>query len=63
MKKKKNDDINPKRFEKHKSETIEQKILRQMKEGKKANPLPDIIGKWPGEESYEELQKMLRKLD
>ncbi|HMQ70656.1 MAG TPA: hypothetical protein PKA90_16875, partial [Ignavibacteria bacterium] len=39
----------------------EQQILFQLKSGKKANPLSDIIGKWPGDESMEEILEMLRK--
>jgi hypothetical protein len=46
---------------KPKSETVEQQIERQLREGKKANPLPDIVGKWPGDETLEELLDMLTK--
>jgi hypothetical protein len=41
----------------------EQQILFQLKSGKKANPLSDIIGKWPGDETDEEFEKMLKELD
>lgn len=46
------------------SETIEQQIERQLREGKKPNSLTDVVGKWPGdetEEEFEELLKMLRE--
>jgi hypothetical protein len=41
------------------SMNIEQQQLFQIKEGKKRNPLTAITGKWPGEESYDDLIKML----
>lgn len=43
------------------SESIERQIERQLKEGKKYNALNDIIGKWPGDESFEELIEKLHK--
>jgi hypothetical protein len=46
---------------KPKSESIEQQIERQLREHKFINQLPDIIGKWPGDESLEELISMLTK--
>ncbi|MBL7138721.1 MAG: hypothetical protein ISS17_08110 [Bacteroidales bacterium] len=46
---------------KPRSETVEQQIDRQIREGKKMNPLPDIVGKWPGDETFEELLEMLTK--
>jgi len=41
----------------------QQQIQFQLKKGKKKNPLADIIGKWPGNESEEEFEKMLKELD
>lgn len=38
---------------------IEQQQLFQIKQGKKRNPLTAITGKWPGEESFDDLIKML----
>lgn len=37
----------------------EQQVLFQLKAGKKPNALGDLKGKWPGDESFEELLKML----
>lgn len=42
---------------------IQQQIALQLCEGKKRNPLPDIIGKWPGDESLDELLQILKELD
>lgn len=42
---------------------IQQKIALQLREGKKANPLDDIFGKWPGDETDEEFERMLKELD
>ena len=42
---------------------MQQQIALQLREGKKRNPLDDIIGKWPGEETDEEFEKMLKDLD
>lgn len=39
---------------------VQQQIALQIRDGKKRNPLEDIIGKWPGEESLEELLGMLK---
>lgn len=36
-----------------------QQVLFQLKAGKKPNALSDLTGKWPGDESFEELMKML----
>ncbi|MBU0559498.1 MAG: hypothetical protein KKG93_07980 [Bacteroidetes bacterium] len=38
---------------------VEQQILFQLKEGKKKNSLADIVGKWPGDESLEEILEEL----
>lgn len=38
---------------------VEQQILFQLKEGKKKNSLANIIGKWPGDESLEEILEEL----
>lgn len=43
--------------------TIQQQIAIQLKEGKKKNPLDEVIGKWPGEETDEEFEQMLKSLD
>ncbi len=45
---------------KPKSETAEQQIQRQITE-KGGNRLSKIVGKWPGDEDYEELVRMLTK--
>ena len=37
----------------------EQQVLFQLKAGKKQNPLNDLIGSWPGDESLDELLEML----
>jgi hypothetical protein len=44
---------------KPKAMTMEQQVLFQLKQGKKKNPLSDLIGKWPGDESFDDLLKML----
>ncbi|MCC6600947.1 MAG: hypothetical protein IT223_09775 [Crocinitomicaceae bacterium] len=41
------------------SMNIEQQLLFQIKQGKKHNPLSAITGKWPGDESFDDLIKML----
>jgi len=43
--------------------SMQQQIALQLREGKKPNPLPDIIGKWPGDETDEEFEQMLKALD
>lgn len=43
--------------------TIQQQITIQLKEGKKNNPLDEIIGKWPGDETDAEFEQMLKSLD
>lgn len=45
---------------KPKSETVEQQLQRQIRE-KGGNHLSEIVGKWPGDENFEELVKMLTK--
>ncbi|MCC6550801.1 MAG: hypothetical protein IT279_12095 [Ignavibacteriaceae bacterium] len=42
--------------------TMKQQIARQLREGKKLNPIDDIFGKWPGQETDEEFEQMLRDL-
>ncbi|MCC5916164.1 MAG: hypothetical protein JJU02_02435 [Cryomorphaceae bacterium] len=42
---------------------VQQQIAMQLREGKKANPLDDIIGKWPGDETDEEFDEMMKLLD
>lgn len=43
--------------------SMQQQIALQIREGKKRNPIDDIIGKWPGDESLEDLMQMLKDLD
>ncbi len=45
---------------KPKSETVEQQLQRQIRE-KGGNHFSEIVGKWPGDEDFEELVKMLTK--
>ncbi|WP_421948681.1 hypothetical protein [Phaeodactylibacter xiamenensis] len=45
-----------------KSETVDMQIARQIRE-KGSNPLADIVGKWPGEETDEEFEELLKTLD
>lgn len=46
------------------SESVEQQISNQIKEKyKQGNPLKDIVGKWPGEESDEEFEQLLKEID
>jgi hypothetical protein len=40
---------------------VKEQITLQLKFGKSKNPLQDIIGKWPGDESLEELLGMLNR--
>jgi hypothetical protein len=42
--------------------TMQQQIALQIREGKKPNPIDDIIGKWPGDETDEEFEQMLKAL-
>lgn len=42
---------------------IQQQIALQLKEGKKHNPLDDLFGKWPGDETDEEFDEMMKSLD
>ena len=39
---------------------VQQQIALQIREGKKRNSMDEIIGKWPGDESLEELLDMLK---
>lgn len=41
------------------SMNIEQQLLFQIKQGKKRNPLSAITGKWPGDENFDDLIRML----
>lgn len=43
--------------------TMQQQIALQLREGKKRNPIDDIIGKWPGQETDEEFDMMIRDFD
>ncbi len=42
--------------------TAHQQLLFQAKQGKKSNPLEDIIGMWPGDETDEEFAELLKGL-
>jgi hypothetical protein len=42
---------------------VQQQIAMQIKQGKKPNPIDDIFGKWPGNETDEEFEQMLKELD
>lgn len=46
---------------KPKSETVEQQLERQIRE-KGGNQLAKIMGKWPGDETDEEFEKLLNDL-
>jgi len=41
---------------------IQEQIKKQIEEGKKLNPIDDIFGKWPGDETDEEFEKMMEDL-
>ena len=43
-------------------ETVEQQIQRQWKEGGYKNHLSEIVGNWPGDETDEEFEEMLKML-
>jgi hypothetical protein len=43
--------------------TVQQQIALQLKAGKKNNPLADILGQWPGDETDEEFEQLLKELD
>lgn len=43
--------------------SIQQQVAFQVREGKKKNPIDDIIGQWPGDETDEEFDRMLKDLD
>ncbi len=42
--------------------SMQQQIALQLRQGKKANPIDDIFGKWPGNETDEEFEQMLKAL-
>ena len=42
---------------------MQQQIALQIRQGKKRNPIDEIIGTWPGNETDEEFEKMLKDLD
>ncbi|MFL0684891.1 MAG: hypothetical protein ACJLTB_17025 [Algoriphagus aquaeductus] len=46
-----------------KHESLEEQINRQISEGKELNPLKSIVGTWPGEETDEEFDALLKSLD
>jgi len=48
---------------KPKSETVEQQIQKQLIEKKGKNMLSEIVGKWPGDETDEEFEELLKQLD
>jgi hypothetical protein len=43
--------------------TMQQQIALQLREGKKRNPIDEIFGTWPSDETDEEFEKMLKDLD
>jgi hypothetical protein len=47
---------------KPKSETVEKQLERQIRE-KDGNQLAQIMGKWPGDETDEEFEQMLKDLE
>ena len=44
-------------------ENLEEQINRQLKEGKETNPLNLIVGSWPGSETDEEFEALLKDMD
>ncbi len=42
---------------------LQQQIAMQLREGKTKNPLDEIMGQWPGDETDEEFERMLKNLD
>lgn len=48
---------------KPKAMSLEQQVLFSLKNGKKKNPLKSLIGKWSGDETDEEFEKLLKDLD
>ncbi|MCX7649132.1 MAG: hypothetical protein N2050_01085 [Flavobacteriales bacterium] len=42
--------------------SVQQQLALQLREGKKPNPIDDIFGKWPGDESDEDFEKFLKAL-
>jgi hypothetical protein len=48
---------------KPKQMSVQQQIATQLKAGKKNNPLDDIFGRWPGNETENEFNEMLKSLD
>lgn len=45
-----------------KTGTTQQQIARQLLQGKKENPLKDVIGQWPGDETDQEFDQMIKDL-
>lgn len=43
--------------------SMQQQIALQIRDGKKRNPIDDIFGKWPGKETDEEFDTMMKDLD
>lgn len=43
--------------------SLNQQIALQLREGKKRNPIDLIFGKWPGKETEEEFEAMIKSLD
>lgn len=43
--------------------TVERQIERQLRQGKKRNALADSVGQWPGDETDEEFEQLLKELD
>ncbi|CAG4995592.1 hypothetical protein DYBT9275_01675 [Dyadobacter sp. CECT 9275] len=42
--------------------TVHQQIKFQLEQGKERNPFNDIAGQWPGNETDEEFEEMLRSM-
>lgn len=43
--------------------TADQQLQKQLKQLNGKNPLPEIVGKWPGDETDEEFEQMIKELD
>jgi len=48
---------------KPKFNTVEMQIEKQLRQGKKRNALADLVGQWPGDETDEEFEQLLKDLD
>ncbi len=43
--------------------TAQQQLLFQSKQGKNIDLIKNLLGKWPGDESDEEFDKLIKNLD